>query len=81
MQRKLKYKLIKDTPTRKAGTIFTLSADNRYINLSDGTNCNEIYCRSEVEDNTEWFEPIFEEVDELSNTDRGKGGFGSTGVK
>ena len=81
MQRKLKYKLIKDTPTRKAGTIFTLSADNKYVNLTNGTNCNEIYCRSEVEDNPEWFEPIFEEVDELSNTDRGKGGFGSTGVK
>jgi hypothetical protein len=68
MRRELEYKLLKDTPTRKAGTIFYKSANNKYINVGDDLQDIEIYTIEEVENNIEWFEPIFKVGDWVINT-------------
>jgi len=61
----MKYKLLKDTPTHKAGTIFVKKDSNNYypeecLDDNHGWHESDLIRYYNVQDNPEWFEPVEE---------------------
>jgi hypothetical protein len=56
----MKYKLLKDTPTIKAGTIGELvHGTYKFFTIGDFGDC-EHYLKRVVESSPDWFEPVIE---------------------
>ncbi len=66
MSKTKKYRLLKDTPSEKAGDIYEQRSD-RYINISEHSNNSPViesnsYFSWQVENNPEWFELIEDKI-------------------
>ena len=61
-----KYRLLKDTPTIKAGAIFKLNDNQEYECKIDRLGNSSIYIPEYVENNPDWFEEIKDSAEELA---------------